>query len=44
MDLWFTISVGAGTNAILAIGTGVPAHILDMFYFGCPTDGTSLNL
>jgi len=33
MELWFTTSVG----------TGVPAHVLDIFLFGCPTDGASLN-
>ena len=43
IDLWFTTSVGAGTNAILVTSTGVPACVLDIFCFGCPTDSTSLN-
>jgi len=43
MDLWFTTSIGADADAILVIGTGAPAHVLDMFCFGCPTDGASLN-
>jgi len=30
IDLWFTTSAGAG--AILAIGAGVPEHVLDMYY------------
>jgi len=34
MNLWFTTSVG--TNA------GVPAHVPDMFCFGCSTNGVSL--
>jgi len=44
MDLWFTTSVGVGADAILAIGASVPAHVLDMFCFGCPTNSASLNL
>jgi len=43
IDLWFTTSVGADAGAILVIGAGVPACVLDMFCFGCPTDGISLN-
>jgi len=43
MDLWFTISVGTGTDVILVIGAGVPACVLDIFCFGCPTNGTLLN-
>jgi len=43
IDLWFTISVSADAGAILAIGAGVPAHVLDIFCFGCPTDGALLN-
>ena len=31
IDLWFTISVGAGADAILVIGAGIPTHVLDMF-------------
>jgi len=42
--LWFTTSVGADAGAVLAIGAGVPAHVPDIFYFGCPIDGASLNL
>ena len=44
MDLWFTTSIGASANAILVIGASVPTCVLDMFCFGCPTDGTSLIL
>ena len=44
MDLWFTISVSADVDAILAIGAGVPACVPDIFCFSCPTDGVSLNL
>jgi len=44
IDLWFTTSVGAGADAILAIGTGVPACVPDMFCFGCPTDSALLDL
>ena len=43
IDLWFTTSVGADAGAVLAIGAGVPACVLDIFCFGCPTDGASLN-
>jgi len=42
--LWFTTFVGAGADAILAIGAGVPARVLNMFHFGCSTDGALLNL
>ena len=41
--MWFTTSVGADAGAVLAIGTGVPARVLDIFCFGCPTDGALLN-
>jgi len=44
IDLWFTILVGVGTNTILAVGAGMPAHIPDMFLLGCPTNSTSLDL
>jgi len=44
IDLWFTTFVGADAGAILAIGAGVSARVLDIFCFGCPTDGASLNL
>jgi len=44
IDLWFTTSVSASADVILAIGAGVSAYILDMFLFGCFTDGASLNL
>jgi len=43
MNLWFTTSVGAGADAILAISVSVPAHVPDMFHFGCPTDDALLN-
>ena len=43
IDLWFITSVGADTGAVLAIGAGVPARVPDIFCFGCPTDGASLN-
>jgi len=43
MDLWFTTSVSAGTDAILVISTGIPAYVLDIFCFGCHTDSISLN-
>jgi len=41
--LWFITSVSVAAGAVLAIGAGVPALVPDMFCFGCPTDGTSLN-
>ena len=41
--MWFTTSVGAAAGAVLAIGAGVPVLVLNMFYFGCPTDSASLN-
>jgi len=44
MDLWFTTSVSASTDAILVIGASVPACVLDIFCFDCPTDSASLNL
>jgi len=44
MDLWFTISIGAGADAILVISAGVPACVPDIFCFDCPTDSASLNL
>ena len=44
IDLWFTTSVSASTDAILIISAGVPAHVSNIFCFGCPTDGASLNL
>ena len=44
IDLWFTTSVGADAGAILAIGAGVPACVLDMFCFGYPTNSVLLNL
>jgi len=44
IDLWFTTSAGADTGAVLAIGAGVSEHVPNMFCFGCPTDGASLNL
>jgi len=43
IDLWFTTSVSADAGAVLAIGASVPAHVLDMFFFGCSTDGALLN-
>ena len=43
MDLWFTTSISANTGAILTISAGVPAHVLDMFCFGCPTNSALLN-
>ena len=43
IDLWFITSAGANTGAVLDIGAGVPVHVLDMFCFGCPTNGISLN-
>jgi len=43
INLWFTTSVGADAGTVLAIGAGVPAHVPDIFCFGCPTDGASLN-
>jgi len=43
IDLWFTTSVGADAGAGLAIGAGIPARVLDIFCFGCPTDGALLN-
>jgi len=44
MDLWFTTSVGASTDVILATGAGVSACVLNMFCFGYSTDGMSLNV
>jgi len=44
IDLWFTTSVGASADVILAIGACVPAYVLDMFLFGCSTDSASLSL
>ena len=44
IDLWFTTSVGTSADTILAISTSVPAHILDIFFFGCLTNSTLLNL
>ena len=41
--MWFTTSVGADAGAVLAISAGVPARVPDIFCFGCPTDGASLN-
>ena len=41
--MWFTISVIAGADVILVIGASVPAYILDIFFFSCPTDSTLLN-
>jgi len=44
MDLWFTTSVSASTDAILVIGASVPACVPDIFCFDCPTDSAPLNL
>ena len=42
--MWFTTSVGANAGTVLVISAGVPARVLDIFCFSCPTDGASLNL
>ena len=44
INLWFTTSVGADAGVVLAIGAGIPACVLDIFCFGCPTDGASFSL
>jgi len=43
IDLWFTTSVSASADTILAIGTSVPVYVLDIFFFGCPTNSTFFN-